>query len=458
MQTEPTNKFTIEMLNAHGPYDHGLWDPMMSGVTAHHKLSKSIVETISAEIASKYSKSKLAEMTILDVGGYDGWILVQLQQELNFKLAVCVEPRLKNIQKGEFARKYYGIETDVKFIQGELDSLDQVLDNQFDLVLCLNVLHHVDSTPKAIQLLSDFCLDRIFISSAIIEIPKKSAKILKNLLNPKDIAYLNSTKDFATAGFKFESPYFDGSTTRSVIVNLPEENLIKMSLTANGFNVEKAITSLASTSYKFFTKSHGELWGFIVANKTPSVLNANDKYLADRIEYEKRFLFALLKIEVIDLWLGKIHAIDHNSKSASLDSPIKPRITDRLLFAASRRPDKFFSKFMLRQSNLNSNEKSILQNVSKAPTFKIGFELAKHYLKRGQYNEAKILFKDLTNKPSCDWRVFYRSCFFLTVIARIEKDELAFVYYRQLLDIANPHFAISTEIGMQWIINQTPES
>ena len=115
-------------------------------------------------------------MTILDVGGYDGWILVQLQRELNFKLAVCVEPRSKNIKKGEFARKYYGIETDVKFIQGELDSLDQILNNQFDLVLCLGVLHHIDSTPKAIQSLSDVCLDRIFISSAIIERPKKISK------------------------------------------------------------------------------------------------------------------------------------------------------------------------------------------------------------------------------------------------------------------------------------------
>ena len=446
------------MLNAHGPYDHGLWDPMMSGTTAHHNLSKSLLKTISEEIASKYSKSQLAEMTILDVGGYDGWILVQLQQELKFKLAVCVEPRLKNIQKGEFARKYYGIKTDVKFIQGELDTLNQVLDNQFDLVLCLNVMHHVDSTPKAIQSLSDFCRDTIFISSAIIERPKKSVKKLKRLLNFKDISYLNSTKDFATAGFKFESPYFDGSTTGSVIVNLPEENLLKMSLTSNGFKVEKSITSLASKNYKFFTKSHGELWGFIVANKTLSVLNSNDKYLADRIEYEKRFLFALLKIEVIDLWLGKIHTIDRNSESARPDPLTKPSITDRLLFAASRKPNKLFSRFILRQSNLSSSEKSILQNVSKAPTFKIGFELAKHHLKSGQYNEAKILFKDLTKKPNCDWRSFYRSCYFLTLIARIENDEDPFNHYKHLLKIANPHFPISMEIGIQWINKQTPES
>ena len=93
MQPKELAELTTELLNAHGPYDHGLWDSMMSGTTAHHKLSKSIVKTISTELKSKYPKSQLSEMTILDVGGYDGWILVQLQEELNFKLAVCVEPR-----------------------------------------------------------------------------------------------------------------------------------------------------------------------------------------------------------------------------------------------------------------------------------------------------------------------------------------------------------------------------
>lgn len=442
------------MLNAHGPYDHGLWDPMMSGVTAHHKLSKSIVETISTEITSKYSKSQLAEMTILDVGGYDGWILVQLQQELIFKLAVCVEPRLKNIQKGEFARKYYGIETDVKFIQGELDSLDQVLDNKFDFVLCLGVLHHLESTPIAIKSLANYCLNTIIISSATIERPKKSVTKLLKLMNLKDIAYLNRTQDFAIAGFKFETPYFDGSTNESVIVNLPEENLIKMSLTSNGFEVEKSITSLASKNYKFFTKSHGELWGFIIANKTSSVLNSNDKYLADRIEYEKRFLFALLKIEVIDLWLKKLRFIDPISESTSLSPSAKSSICDRLHFGASRQPNKLFSKFILRQSKLDSGGKSILQNVSKAPIAKSSFELAKHLLVNGQLDEAKDLLQRLTKTPNCDWRVFYRSCYFLACIAEIQNDSSSCDYYLNLLKIANPLFPITIVVGTNWIKSQ----
>lgn len=285
MQTDPTNYFTIEMLNAHGPYDHGLWDPMMSGVTDHHKLSKSIVETISAEIASKYSKSKLAEMTILDVGGYDGWILVQLQRELNFKLAVCVEPRLKNIQKGEFARKYYGIQTNVIFIQGELDSLDQALDNQFDFVLCLNVLHHVDSTPKAIQSLADYCLNTIIVSSATIERPKKSVTKLLKLMNLKDIAYLNRTQDFAIAGFKFETPYFDGSTNESVIVCLPEENLIIMSLTSNGFYIKRSLNSRSSKYLVSFTKSHGEQATLLIACKNENSITQKENFHRDIVQY-----------------------------------------------------------------------------------------------------------------------------------------------------------------------------
>jgi hypothetical protein len=235
-----------------------------------------------------------------------------------------------------------------------------------------------------------------------------------------------------------------------VIVNLPEENLIKMSIISNGFKVEKSITSLASKNYKFFTKSHGELWVFIVANKVSSELNSNDKYLSDRIEYEKRFLFALQKIEVIDLWLEKI--TPSRSESASL-GPLKIQsLSDKLLFTASRQPNKLFSKIILRLSNLDSIDESILINISKSPVSKASFEHAKHLLKRGRLFEARILLKVLTNKPNCDWRVFYRSCFFLSVIARIENDEVAFDHYQQLLDIANLHFPISTTEGVEWIL------
>ena len=452
MQPEQSTEHTMELLNAHGPYDHGLWDPLASGRTAHHKLSKFLVETISAEIKSKYSKSQLTDMSILDVGGYDGWILVQIQSEFNFKRAVCVEPRLKNIQKGEFARKYYGVQTSVNFLCGELDSLNQVLNNKFDFVLFLNVLHHVDSTPRAVKSITNFCRNTAFISSAIIERPKKSGNKLKKLMNLKDISYLNSPHDFATAGFKFESSYFDGSTTGSTIVNLPEKKLIEMSLVANGFEAKKSFSSLDSKNTSFFTKSHGELWAFVVATKSTSSTGPEEKCLGDKIEYESQFLFTHLNVEIIDSWLLYLSSIGHDLTGHENRKALTPiTIGSRLIFAASRRPRNIFSKIVLSKSNLNSSEKAILQNISKAPLFKSGFELAKHHLKRGQLTEAKTLLKDLTSKPYCDWRIFYRSCYFLMVIAQIQNDPISFNQWKHLLDIANPHFPITAIKGVVWV-------
>ena len=240
-----------------------------------------------------------------------------------------------------------------------------------------------------------------------------------------------------------------------MIVNLPEENLIKMSLTSNGFEVEKSIKSLDSKNFMFFTKSHGELWGFIVANKTSSVLNSNDKYLADRIEYEKQYLFALLKIEVIDLWLGKIGVVKSIFSGVSFRPPTKLCLSDRLLFAASRQPNKLFARFIFRQSKLDFYEKSVLQNISKAPVFKASFELAKHLLVNGQLDEAKDLLTKLTKAQNCDWRVFYRSCYFFACIAEIENDSISCGHYLNLLKITNPLFPITNVVGTNWIKSQT---
>ena len=420
------------------------------------KLSKSIVETISTEITSKYSKSQLAEMTILDVGGYDGWILVQLQKELNFKLAVCVEPRLKNIQKGEFARKYYGILTNVKFIQGELNSLDQVLDNKFDFVLCLGVLHHLESTPIAIKSLANYCLNTMIISSATIERPKKSVTKLLKLMNLKDIAYLNSAQDFAIAGFKFETPYFDGSTTESAIVNLPEENLIIMSLSSNGFHIKRSLNSQSSKYLASFTKSHGEQATFIVACKNQNSITQEKNFNRDILQYELNFLFTIPRIEILSSWSSLFENYHYQVfKTRAFNKFFaRHKLASLLMAFASRHAELRISKVVLNLAKVQPAEVAIIQSIEKAPITKSNFELAKHLLVNGQLNEAKDLLQKLTNTPNCDWRVFYRSCYLLACIAEIQNDSISCGHYLNLLKIANPLFPITIVVGTNWIKSQ----
>ena len=154
-------------------------------------------------------------------------------------------------------------------------------------------------------------------------------------------------------------------------------------------------------------------------------------------------------MEVADEYCLKISAPEAFNKGRIL--VLKLLVSNCLIFTASRRPSNMLSKIVLSQSNLDLSTKSILQNIIKAPVFKSGFELAKHHLKGGRHTEAKSLLKDLTNKLNCDWRVFYRSCYFLTVIAKIENDELSFNHYKQLLDIANPQFPIAITEGVEWV-------
>lgn len=71
----------------------------------------------------------------------------------------------------------------------------------------------------------------------VVSEPKKDRRNILHLLNLKDLAYVNSPKDWAFAAFKYETPYFDGSTSKAPIINAPEERLIKMALSVSEFAV-----------------------------------------------------------------------------------------------------------------------------------------------------------------------------------------------------------------------------
>lgn len=458
----------IEELNAHGPYDHSLWGQTLleqtgpfepkHTPTAHHNLSIFLVKQISQILQSQYSREQLQEMTLLDIGCYDGWISVQLQNEFEFKSVVAVEPRITNIQKGNFARKFYNISTDVIFVQGEIESLAQVLNNKFDVVLCLNVLHHVDSTPRAIQAISEVCNNILFISSAIIKKSQHSQLRLKRQMNLKDIPYLHySSRDFATSGYKFESPYFDGSTIKAPIVNLPEKKLIEMSLEAHGFKAQKFAFDQNDLVIRNFTKKHGEFWTLIAANNDGGDLKLKEKYFEDRVRYESTFLFACLNPRIFGPWLDKhdhIGFLPLHQRELPAESSIVLIICYRLVFIASKRPSSLISKVILSLSKLQPNEKIITRNISRSPGDKAKFELAKYYLKNSDLDIAKSLLKQLTRKPGCDWRTFYRSCYFLMVIAEIENDTNSMNDYKYLLNIANPQFPLLIDDGVAWVLNK----
>lgn len=460
----------VEELNAHGPYDHGLWSEVKSGSTTSepalivgvglfHERSRHLVDEICRVATAHFSDEELIQMSLLDVGCYDGWVLVQVEARLNLRRMVGIEPRRKNIDKGVTARLAYGVATNVEFIQGEIESIDEVLrDEQFDMVLCLGTMHHVESTPRAIRKLAAHAKRLLVIDTMVIDELKKEAREIKRLLNLRDVAYLDAPQDWAIAAFKYETPYFDGSTSGDSIVNVPQAKLVQMSIEACGLTVLE-VNRPDEVSYRAeFQRLRGVREALIVGlrESEPTELSggANAASWKGKARlHEEQFCWGQVPIGVLRRWslaLGLPLADVEECQVSKGGS----EAANRLLYRASIAPTRWWARHYLRRRNLPSAESAILVNLSRSPFAKVCLELGKHKLADGDLSASKYYLKLVTSRQQCDWRAFYRSCYFLSIVATLEGDEVAQEHYARLLRIANPEFPLTIEEGSVWALGR----
>ena len=97
----------LELVNAYGPYNHAAWQGCGLTVTSEEVLKgrgELLAAMIRAELERRYTREQMAQLTLCDVGCYDGFIL-HLLQDLPFRQMVGYEPRQKNITKGRKIRE-----------------------------------------------------------------------------------------------------------------------------------------------------------------------------------------------------------------------------------------------------------------------------------------------------------------------------------------------------------------
>ena len=239
------NENEIEYINALTPFDHGVWKGAISsgekitvGDTAlFRSRSEWLVDKVASYLIDEFPLSALENMSLLEVGSYDGWVLTQICNRIKFSEAIGVEPRKKNIKKGEVGRKLAGIETQAKFIQGSADEVNNLFpDRDFDIVICLGMLHHVSSTYDTILSISSKSTNICIIDSMIIPPLQNDINDIEPYVNTRDIIYHGEDSLWSVAAYKYESPYGDGSRPNFGIVNIPSADLIEMSLRTSGFS------------------------------------------------------------------------------------------------------------------------------------------------------------------------------------------------------------------------------
>lgn len=441
----------IRYLNAHGPYEHGIWNNknvsqdanlQLAGSMLFFQRSIEIVEQISNSLLSIFTHTELRDKSICDIGCYDGWILHMLNEKFKFKKAVGLEPRAKNINKGIYARFFYNIKTDVQFKIGTIESAQKLFGKEtFDIVLNLGTLHHVSSTPDSVKSLTAFTKDILIIDSMVIPEPYRDRKKILDYLNLKDLVYFGEKKSWAVAAYKFESPYSDGSTADTKIVNVPEERLIHMALVANSFEV---LTS-SRPEEKHYSRKKQKLRGVkesLIVSRRKFGTISNTKW-EDKI-FEHEFMYMTEKVDprIILKWLLKI---DLNKEAEQLNSyvhgySLKNIFRGDILFFFSKSPTNKVLRSVVKALGEASSSLEILSNISRGPRDKIYLELGKFYLSRKMFEESAIYLGSIIDRPGADWRSFYRACYLLSYIKEKQKDSVNARQYDELLMISNPNF------------------
>ncbi len=231
----------IEALNAHGPYNDSVWTAGGAVLTHEEALSGRghyLAKTLREVLTARFTRGELAEMSIADIGCYDGWIPHEVS-DLPFRKMVGVEPRLKNIRKGELARKVFGIDTRVEFRVGGLENLEQCLGGEvFDIVVSTGLLHHVESPAEALRAMRPRCGRLLFLETIALD-SRKIGDRARAGIEPRDVVYFGRAKTVGMSGNKLESSYYDGSATGLEVVSISSFETIALSCEAAGFSAPK---------------------------------------------------------------------------------------------------------------------------------------------------------------------------------------------------------------------------
>jgi 2-polyprenyl-3-methyl-5-hydroxy-6-metoxy-1,4-benzoquinol methylase len=424
----------IEQMNAYGPYDHGVWKIQSEEGSlvefGTHSLftsrAETMVNTIVNFLQKTYSAETLKTFSILDVGCYDGWVLTQICKKINFKKMIGVEPRQKNIDKGTFARKVCKEETNCKFLLGGFEDLSTVLPNEtFDIVLCLGMLHHTSSIENAVSKITKKCSKLFIVDSMIIPELDLDSKQIAAVINPVDIVYRNKEKLWSIAAYKYESPYFDGSTADANIVNIPQEKLIRMCLQSSRFSNVQSLMS----EKDFYPKEYQAVRGVnevMLAAFKDDKKNGNEEvsWKKDALEYEYLFTCHCPSVNFLK------YLYENFKSDAAVNEAFDKSIISQLDLTDKKVPVE----------SLSVEEKELLGAIARSPFEKIVLELAKFQLQAKNLDAAKALLLKVTSKKNSDWRSFYRACFLTYYINKKQKNNEATKRYMELLLISNTLF------------------
>ncbi|MBI4575133.1 MAG: class I SAM-dependent methyltransferase [Planctomycetes bacterium] len=421
----------IEEINTHGPYNHAVWTAGGVEVTQEEQLAGRghfLVERIREVIARHFPGDGLRSCSILDVGCYDGWILHRLS-DLPFGRMVGIEPRAKNIEKGRRVREILGIPTRVEFRVGDLDSLG---DERFDIVLCLGVLHHLESIPTALRRLRSVCRRLLFLETLCIP-SKRLTRGIRRDLELKDLVYFYKDKVFGITGQKLETSYYDGSARALAVVSIPSMESLRMYLDVAGFESVETVVDperYGATLFKGDRRIHDVCMSARVGEDEGRPRSEEASWVR---QYEGGLMRTLLPRPHTRLLYERF--------CLARRPPIVPLFCR---IASSYIRSTGWRTAMLRSLGdrwlADRYAREIFKNLRYAAVDKLGLEYGKELYRQGMYAQAVEVLQGVTRRLNADWRSVYRAFFLLSRLHDRMGIPEGRDRYRGLCQTSNPQF------------------
>jgi 2-polyprenyl-3-methyl-5-hydroxy-6-metoxy-1,4-benzoquinol methylase len=415
----------IEELNAFGPYNHAVWRGR--GVTVTHEESLAgRAEFLSAlvrrTLLESFSIEAMAQLTLADVGCYDGWLLEQLG-DLPFKRLIGIEPRARNLEKGKKVRQILGISSRVEYRVGEIDSLGG---ETFDVVICTGLLHHLESVGDALRMLRSICTRKLFIETLVLPSHHITADFVRDL-EAKDVANFGKSPTVGLSGYKFESSYYHGSAVRPAIASVPTLPTLQMFMEHLGFRDIKVLVA-PSSYWDGAVKRPARACCLVAEPGSPTHAIAQTDQI---LSYEKGVLGTLLPAASVQ---SLFETLCRGSSRANV------ALSDRLLITYATGP-AWLSRILLRYIRRAWRHPfafEIIKNLRYAPADKAALEMAKVRLAAGDAAGCIEAAREITGHINADWRATYRAFLLMSRAYRNLGDHVAAERYQELCRISNP--------------------
>ena len=413
------NKRSIEELNSNGNLNCSEWEENSIKIGNEEGLkgrSNLLLTEIKNFIQKNYSPKKIKQMSLLDVGCFDGYFSTYLSK-LEFKRVIGIEPKKKNIENGIAIRKFLNIKnsSNLEFIHGNIENYKPG-DEKFDIVMCLGVMHHVGDHFNFIKKLCSLSKHAVILDTRVIQNESLNVNSAINKSELLDVFYKNkfninknkflSNDLFSFSIFKYETAFNDSSTVNSGVVSVPSKHLVRMLF--KNFNFNNLNEIISPEKYRNLLNHKRPLDGYLICARKEDFIDIKSKRTV--INYENK----IRRVQINkDLILSLYNNVVLNKKKYYNLKIYFDTMMIRFGF------NKIYFMFNQKQ---DPAIKEIINNFKYSYHDKITYEYARLLFSEKKYSEAENFFLYIVQKLNSDFRTVYRSFYFLYKIAKINKD------------------------------------